>query len=172
MNEEIVNSIFDASEIELVKNTPLKDRQHPLKRLLFPQDEWSSQVAVNTERALRQILFSKNRLGKLDREWKSRILDLDDYSNSSSALAEVRAFGNLLSTGLPITRIRKSGADFAIENDRCRVLVEVFSKQSDSSESDSLNKFNNKPLAERVRDNKTSLNRDDVAIFIDTHSTG
>ncbi len=171
MNEEIVNSIFDPSEIDLVKNIPIKDRQHPLKRLLFPQDEWSNQVAVNTERALRQILFSKNGPGKLYREWKSRVLDIDDYSNSSSALGEIRAFGNLLSTGLPIKRISKSGADFSIENDNNRVLIEVFSKQSDISESDKLDKFNNRPLAERAYNTKTSLNSDAVDWFIDTHST-
>jgi hypothetical protein len=172
MNEEIVNSIFDPSEIDLVKNTPIKDRQHPLKRLLFPQDEWSNQIAVNTENALRQILFSKNGPGKLYREWKSRILDIDDYSSSSSALGEIRAFGNLLSTGLPIKRKSKFGADFSIENNNNRVLIEVFSKQSDIIESDKLDKFNNRPLVERAYNTKTSLNSDAVDRFIvDIHST-
>lgn len=134
--------ILNDSEIEYITNTTLKDRCHPVKRLLYPRDrvERDFQVVVNTERALRHLI-------QHHRQWlmnlKPRLLNIDDYSTSSGALGEIRAFGYLLEAGILVNPISGNGADFWVEYDQEKVLVEVHSKQFHHKESESLENFYN-----------------------------
>ncbi len=53
MNNELLRNIFTDSEIESVKNTTRKDKEHPLKRIILPNkpNTIARQVSVNTEKA-------------------------------------------------------------------------------------------------------------------------
>jgi hypothetical protein len=130
------------SEIENIRNTTIKDRCHPVKRLLYPKDrgERDFQVIVNTERALRHI---KQHHTQWLRNLKPRLLNIDDYSTSSGALGEIRAFGAILEAGISVEQISRKGADFLVEDNQEKVLIEVHSKQFHDKESESLEKFYN-----------------------------
>lgn len=140
MDNEL-KSIFNDGELQLINNTVIKDRPHPLKRLFFPRSsvERDSQVLTNTERAFRHIY-------QVNPQWisnlKPRLLDVDDYSQSSSALSELRAFGYLLEAGIFVRQIGKSGSDFFLESGQEKALVEVHSRQLNRSEAEGLEKFN------------------------------
>lgn len=142
--------IFNDSEIEYITNTTLKDRCHPVKRLLYPRDgaERDSQVVKNTERALRHLKQAHS-------QWlmnlKPRLLNIDDYSTSSGALGEIRAFGYLLEAGFSVKPISRNGADFWVEYDQEKVLVEVHSKQFHHKESESLENFYNNLKGENTK---------------------
>lgn len=130
------------SEIENIRNTTIKDRCHPLKRLLYPRKgvERDLQVIVNTERALRHL---KQHHTQWLRNLKPRLLNINDYSNSSGALGEIRAFGYILEAGISVEPISQNGADFWVEDNQERVLIEVHSKQLHDQESESLENFYN-----------------------------
>lgn len=67
-----------------------------------------------------------------------RLIDLEDPSNASSALAEMRAYGALLESGFKVAPIsRQKGTntpDFTINAGDGRVVVEVFAKHQDRSQ--------------------------------------
>ncbi len=140
MDNEL-QSIFNDCELQLINNTVIKDRPHPLKRLFSPRSgvERDIQVLTNTERAFRHIY-------QVNPQWinnlKPRLLDVDDYSQSSSALSELRAFGYLLEAGIDVKQLSKSGSDFLLEAGQEKALVEVHSKQLTRSEAEGLEKFN------------------------------
>jgi len=135
MNSELIRSVFDESEIELVKNAIIKDRRHPVKRMLFPTER-DSQVVANTERALKHIL-------RADKKWilslKPRLLNRHDYSEPSSALAEIRSYGSLLESEVAV-KPRKT-PDFVIEDSEEEICVEVHSKQLQMEEAEALERF-------------------------------
>ena len=91
--------LLDDAEIECITNTTVKDRCHPVKRLLYPRNEVErdSQVIENTERALRHL---KQHHTQWLMNLKPRLLNIDDYSTSSGALGEIRAFGSILQAGI------------------------------------------------------------------------
>jgi hypothetical protein len=102
---------FDDLEIKKIENTTIKDRWHPVKRLLHPRAKFvrDDLVIYNTEIALRHILeHHENWLMSL----KRRLLDVDDYSTSSGALGEIRAFGYLLWTGVSVNPVGNQGPYF------------------------------------------------------------
>lgn len=91
--EEEQKKIFSFDEL---------DRLHPLKRILFPRDAHygnDSQVAMNTFNAFKFVNSS-------DKQWlsslKSRMMEIKDYSTSSAALGELRAYGFLLEAGVKV----------------------------------------------------------------------
>ncbi|NET86937.1 MAG: hypothetical protein F6K45_02295 [Kamptonema sp. SIO1D9] len=135
--------IFDDSELEKIQQSDLKDRQHPLKRLLFSDYNYerNHQVLTNTDRALRH-LSEKNE--KWISSLKKRLLDFDDYSTSSSALGEIRAFGYLLEAGISVKPL-SSGSDFLLrqkeDEEEDEVLLEVHSKQMNHNETQALEEF-------------------------------
>jgi hypothetical protein len=130
------------SEIENIRNTTIKDRCHPVKRLLYPREgvERDFQVIANTERALRHL---KQHHTQWLRNLKPRLLNINDYSNSSGALGEIRAFGYILEAGISVKPISENGADFWVEDNQEKVLIEVHSKQFHDRESESLENFYN-----------------------------
>lgn len=132
--------LLDDAEIECITNTTVKDRCHPVKRLLYPRNEVErdSQVIENTERALRHL---KQHHTQWLMNLKPRLLNIDDYSTSSGALGEIRAFGSILQAGISVKPISRNGADFLVEDNQEKVLIEVHSKQLHDKESESLEKF-------------------------------
>lgn len=151
MNSEFLTSIFEQEELESIKKAPNQDRKHPLKRLLFPEVERDSQVSINTEIAIRHILPKH-------RDWilklKKRLLALDDYSHSSSALSEIRAFGDLLMCGISvepvITSKSKKTPEFVVMNQDPKVFIEVHAKQINNEEAKSLSAFIKNPFASKT----------------------
>ena len=132
--------LLDDAEIECITNTTVKDRCHPVKRLLYPRDgvERDFQVIANTERALRHL---KQHHTQWLMNLKPRLLNIDDYSTSSGALGEIRAFGYILEAGISVKPISRNGADFLVEDNQEKVLIEVHSKQLHDKEAESLEKF-------------------------------
>lgn len=146
MDNESLRLIFTDSDIESVKNTRRKDKNHPLKRILFPDNQTDIQVSGNTERAFKRIVEE-------NKEWllslKKRLLDFGDYSEASSALAEIRAYHYLLEAGIlvrPLPRKSSATPDFSIEENNEKVSLEVHAKQLNGIESKDLENFyNEKP---------------------------
>ena len=143
------------SEIENIRNTSIKDRCHPVKRLLYPKDrgERDFQVIKNTERALRHL---QQHHTQWLRNLKPRLLNIDDYSNSSGALGEIRAFGAILEAGISVEPIIENGADFGVEDNQEKVFIEVHSKQLHDKESESLEKFYNDLRNERTESDRNT----------------
>ena len=69
------------------------------------------------------------------RKQVQRLLDLDDYSNATAALAEIRAFGALIEAGLSVAPVSLqkgfSTSDFHIDIDELIIEVEVAAKHQD-----------------------------------------
>lgn len=162
--------IFEDSEIEQIRNTTIKDRCHPVKRILdisnnsggasiLPDFHWlfwrgllhprarsgsDERVIFNTDIALKHIVeHHRNWLKSL----KPRLLNVDDYSTSSGALGEIRAFGYLLQTGISVNPIGKAGSDFLLTDGEEKAFVEVHSKQSNPDEAEALENFHNQTFS-------------------------
>lgn len=145
MKEDILRSFLKEDEVKSIKELPIKDRRHPVKQLLQPRDR-DIQVLANTNLALKRILAH-------DKSWlesvKQRLTDINQFSASSSALGEIRAYGYLLDTSLDVSSIPEtdfSTPDFKVICDNEQVIIEVHSKQYDSGEESELEVFNLTPI--------------------------
>jgi hypothetical protein len=148
MENCLLGSLFSENEIEHINNTPIKDRQHPVKRLLSNSGE-HAQVLVNTERALK---FINNEHPDWINRIKNRLTDMEVYSASSSALGEIRAFGYLLEAGykvVPIIETSETTPDFHVVHNEEIVVVEVHSRQLTDDEAKQLEDFRNKPWPQK-----------------------
>ncbi|WP_268627154.1 hypothetical protein [Paenibacillus alvei] len=139
----IWNKVFTPEEIKKIELSTRRDRRHPLQRLIFPKDqERDGQVAANTKRALNLIVRENNGwIAKI----KPRLLDTKDFSTSSAALGEVRAYGYLLEAGFDVSDIptqKKATPEFHCSSGNIEFLVEVHSKQMHGDETTALRKFN------------------------------
>ena len=134
---------FDDLEIKKIENTTIKDRWHPVKRLLDSRARSGrdERVIFNTDIALRHILEHHE---KWLMSLKPRLLYVDDYSTPSGALGEIRAFGYLLRTGVSVNPVGKAGSDFLLSEGEEKAFVEVHSRQSNSDEAKALENFYNK----------------------------
>lgn len=137
--------ILTSAEIEGIINTTIKDRYHPVKRLLQPRLRCGRDEVVifNTKIAVKHIV-------EHDIKWlmslKQRLLNVDDYSTSSGTLGEIRALGYLLQTGISVNPIGKAGSDFWLSEGKEKAFVEVHSRQLNSDEREDLENFHNKIL--------------------------
>ena len=134
-------------EIEMLKNfLPKQDREHPVKRLLLPQTERDRQVTANTNIAIKNIL-QNHKDWILGLTLKTRLLETKNFPESSSALAEIRAFGDLLSAGIsvePVPVSSKKTPDFVCHTeDGQKIYIEVQAKQLNKDEAKSLSNFRN-----------------------------
>jgi len=71
------------------------------------------------------------------KDLRDRLLNLQDDSGASSALAEIRAYGGLLEAGFdvtPIIRASDATPDFTVDGGDGPVTVEVFSKHQDKQQ--------------------------------------
>lgn len=162
-------SVFTSDKIEFIKNSPTQYRSHPFKRILFPESERDLQVAINTEIAMRHILPDNHkwicRLGP-------RLLDLKDYSHSSSALSEIRAFGDLLRCGVSVKpkpeNTSENTPDFVVSNEKQQVFIEVHAKQINNEEGKRLNNFLQDPFNIDGGNYSTQSHGISVAEYINT----
>jgi len=138
---DLLTNILTAREIELIEGAPLRERAHPVGRLLRPTTS-NGYEHYNTLQALRAALAKNPSWLKAQ---ERRLANVEDYTEPASALAEVRAYGYLLATGLDVEPVPRGGAgtvDFLV---RCpkdsRIEVEVFAKHMEQSEVDALSAF-------------------------------
>jgi len=131
----LVKELTD-EEFETIANVTIKDRLHPAKKLiLFPQS--NLEIFYNTNLSLSRVL-------QADRNWflsnKPRLMDTQDFSTPSSFLAEIRAFGYLLTARLsvsPLVSKDEDTPDFEVKKGNDSVIIEVIAKQYKASESGS-----------------------------------
>lgn len=171
-----LKQLFTSSEIEGIINTTIKDRSHPVKRLLQPRGLQLNTIPIiwlllRQYNCMAGILFLRKsprpRFGRDElvilntdiairyivehhRNWlmslKPRLLNVDDYSSSSGTLGEIRALGYLLQTGISVDPIGKAGSDFWLSEGKEKAFVEVHSRQLNSDERETLQNFHNEIL--------------------------
>ena len=112
---------------------------------MFPRDPYAgndNQVAMNTLTAFKFVNSS-------DKQWlsslKSRMMEIKDYSTSSAALGELRAYGYLLEAGVkvkPVPCQRGIGTpEFECSFNGNQFIVEVHSKQMNNEETRAYQEF-------------------------------
>lgn len=139
IKNDLIKSLFTTTEIDKINKVPRKDRSHPLRRLLLPDDR-DGAVIYNTEKSIHFILRNdKNWVSSL----KGRLLETEDFSTSSGALGEIRAYGYLLEANITVKtpKTKSSKPEFLIKENGETIRVEVTSKQSDKTEAISLENF-------------------------------
>lgn len=134
--------IITKAELNALRVAGYSGRIHPVSMLAFSRQEIEQRrlTAINTETAARDIM-------EKDPEWLTalhpRLIDTDDFTNSSSALGELRAYGALLETWMTVApKPRISGSErspeFQIDNGDGEVIVEVHSRQLDTKQIDQM----------------------------------
>ncbi len=136
-------------DIELIMKTELRGINHPVKALLIPDNDRTEWTKGSTRQAIISIMDENEKWLKAV---KSRLLDTNDYSNATSALAEIRTYGNLLSARFdikPVPNSSDSTPDFLIKDDNVSIRVEVFAKGLDGETAQELERFHTEPLIPR-----------------------
>lgn len=140
---------FTDRELEKIKRMRLQDREHPVKRLIIGQKSNDDLLCKSTLRAI-YLVNEKNP------EWlkglKSRLLNSKDFYHAASALAEIRAYGSLISSGVevkPVKTNNNSAPEFQCKVEDVDFIVEVFAKQSEDKERIALGNFYNPEESER-----------------------
>lgn len=123
--------VITQAEIDQLQKSLGHGSRHPLTSVALanpPHD-----VAQNTRLAARDVF-------KADPNWlmklKPRLLDTSDFTNSSSALGEIRAYGGLLETAMTVTANpmvpgKKVVPEFNVDAGDGPTIVEVHSRQLD-----------------------------------------
>lgn len=142
---ELFSQFLTTNQIRAIAAAPRKDRSHPTKAL-FCSDNSRLYPYSNTEYSLRQILNN-------DKPWieslAEKLSDTDDYSTTSAALGEIRAYGYLIGANFNVVPIPTSQTDntpdFIIKNsDGEEIEIEVNSKQYAEDESLQLEQFHSR----------------------------
>ncbi|WP_144467442.1 hypothetical protein [Bacillus toyonensis] len=147
--------LFTEEEQKQIYSFDTLDREHPLKRILFPRDAYSgndNQVAMNTLTAFRVVNgTNKQWLSSL----KSRMMEIKDYTTSSAALGELRAYGYLLMAGVevkPVPCQKGIGTpEFECSFNGNQFIVEVHSKQMNNEETRAYQEFKKEETTAPVR---------------------
>lgn len=134
-------TVFTDNELKRIMKFNRKDRKHPLQRLITETSPGGNLVRENTLECIHLV-------NEKDPNWlknlKSRLLNSKDFHHSSSALAEIRAYGSLIASGVEIEPVKtnsSSAPEFHCKVDGIDFIVEVFSKQSEENESKALHSF-------------------------------
>lgn len=134
--------IISEADIETLRQHRSHGRRHPLLDLIARKEERAWYVI---ERAARLIW-------EHDQTWllnlKDRLLATDDYTHSSSAIGEMRAYGALLHTWMtvragPAVPYSKVSPEFGADNGDGEVIVEVHTRQLDNAEAAGLEQHQN-----------------------------
>lgn len=145
--KEVFLEFMNEQEIGAITATKMRDFLHPVRALLIADNGRSNAVKFNTRNAIENV-------SNKDRHWlnsvKPRLLQTGDYSDAASALAEIRAYGSLLSAGIPVkpvaTKRRKPSPDFAISRKPRDILIEVHIKMLDGDTAAELRRFHTEPF--------------------------
>jgi hypothetical protein len=120
---------LSAYEIERLRASVCDGQRHPVAALALA--DGPDQVKTNTERAARAI-------SRVNDAWlaaiKSRLVDTTDFTNASSALGEIRAYGALLEAGLtvktgPAVTGKRVVPEFEVDAGDGPIVIEVHSRQ-------------------------------------------
>jgi hypothetical protein len=140
--------VITPDEIERLHKSVAAEVRHPL--IALGKAAKPHEVATNTENAARHI-FRKNP------DWltrlKTRLIDTSDFTNSSSALGEIRAYGALLETAMavkpkPAVPGKKVSPEFEVDAGDGAVIVEVHSRQLDPVQAEEIAEHRRKHRAE------------------------
>lgn len=130
------------SEFELVNAAAMTSKRHPLARALSPASTFEKYVSSNTHAAL--VDLERARHSRWIAGLKQRVLEQVDLSDSSSALAEIRALGFLCGAGFDVKVIPvgdKPTAECKASVNGSSMLVEVHAKQMNNEEARALSTF-------------------------------
>lgn len=125
-------------EIARLRGSARNGLRHSVAALALA--EGPNQVKTNTEQAARAI-------SRVNNPWleaiKPRLVDTTDFTNASSALGEIRAYGALLEAGLtikpgPTVTGKKVVSEFEVDAGDGSVIVEVHSRQMDGQQAQAL----------------------------------
>jgi hypothetical protein len=153
MNDFVSVGIISSQELDELRRSTRHGMPHPVVAL-------SDQSLVNTISAAR-LIFAKNP------SWlstvKPRLLDSSDFTNASSALGEIRAYGALLETWMSVTPHpavpgRKVIPEFEVNGSDDKVIVEVHSRQLDKEQLEAIGKHHE----ELMSTHNTALERHDA----------
>ena len=98
-------ALFSPDEIEGIRVAPMfSGRRHPIWVPLFGEDQSLRDGHHRLEQSVRVIVARQDGKAWLARK-KPKLLDQDDVSNASSAMAEIRAFGALTQAGFHVTPV-------------------------------------------------------------------
>jgi hypothetical protein len=120
---------------ELHKSLPSGAR-HPL--IMLAKTQKPHQVATNTEKAASGI-FRTNEAWLSSRKLKDRLISPSNFTEASSALGEIRAYGALLETAMsvkpaPSVLGKNVVPEFEVDAGDGAVIVEVHSRQLDPTQ--------------------------------------
>ena len=121
--------VFTRADFESLRGASIGSRSHPLVSLLGDLQE-PSQVVYNTASATKRIL-------RCNKIWLKqickRLLDESDPTNPAGALAEIRAYGDLLAAGFDVVPLHaekgQPTADFRVSSTDIDVIIEVHCRQ-------------------------------------------
>ena len=127
-------SIITKSELDQLENLTKNGLPHPVVALIHNPDSMNTVLAAES-------------IARNDQSWlsglKPRLLDSTDFTNASSALGEIRAYGALLETGMtvspgPSVPGRNVIPEFEVNGKDDPVIVEVHSRQLDNEQTQSI----------------------------------
>lgn len=148
-----LEDLFDLQQLQTIENAPLHlGTRHPIWFPLFGESHRPIDHLVR--KAIGDIAQQNGGESWL-RDLTSRLIDQKDISNSSAALAEIRAYGGLLEAGFsiqPIPRRDNATPDFYINAGDGPITVEVFAKHQDKEQDWLINSAHseNNPLPDGV----------------------
>lgn len=130
--------VLSPDEVQHLRASAKDGRIHPVVMLALA--DGGHQVATNTAMWSRAV-FRKNPTWV--RGLRPRLLDLSDFTNASSALGEVRAYGALLETWMnispePLVSGKRVVPEFAADAGDGPVIVEVHSRQLDGAQTQTI----------------------------------
>jgi len=133
------DQLFSEDEIQKLRGLYVKSRRvHPLVSVaLHPgPGQHPNLIAINTTRALGYVL---PQFPGWVQGLKSRLLDEKDWTNAESALAEIRACGDLLRAGFPVrlgvTNVGTGAkAEFHVTLEGEKTIIEVWTRNLSKAE--------------------------------------
>lgn len=134
--------IISETEIQILSRAAKDGVRHPVAALALAEE--AHQVGINTKSAARQI-------ARKNQPWlsalKTRLIDQSDFTNSSGALGEIRAYGALLETWMkinpqPSVPGKNVVPEFEANAGDGAVIVEVHSRQLDEDDAEAAAEHN------------------------------
>ena len=173
-------SLFSEDEKAIIQNAPkFHGRRHPTWTPLFAERA-SLRVA---EHRLDQSVALMSNLPEARKWLQSKthnLLDCEDITNASAAMAEIRAYGGLLDAGFDVEPIRVSGKptpEFFAKHGDHTLVVEVASKHQGQAQNELDEQLYNAihgrgPLPEGVEHHHFQGANANIETFISVHHPG
>lgn len=173
-------SLFSSDEKAVIHDAPMfHGRRHPTWRPLFGEQ---SSLRVAEYRLNQSVALMANLPAA--REWlrskTHNLLDCEDITNASAAMAEIRAYGGLLDAGFDVEPIRVAGKptpEFLAKHNEHTLVVEVASKHQGDAQNELDEQIHNAihndgPLPEGVEHHRFQGANTNIETFISVHHPG